>query len=131
MRKKYGFAVLIVLLFFYLLRFPKESLESVSRGLALWYRSVLPVLFPFMILSGLTVRSGLIEQLPGWLIRPVCRLFRCSASGSFAIVIGFLCGFPMGAKVTHDLHAKHRISDQEAVFLYRFVNNVSPAFLLT
>ncbi len=131
MHKKYISAALIFLLFFYLLRFPEEALESVRRGLALWYRSVLPVLFPFMILSGLIVKSGLMEQLPSWFLNPVCRLFHCSAGGSFAILTGFLCGFPMGAKITHDLQSQHWISEQEAAFLYRFVNNVSPAFLLS
>ncbi len=131
MHKKYISATLIFLLFLYLLLFPEEALESASRGLALWYRSVLPVLFPFMILSGLTVKSGLIEQLPQRLLSPVCRLFHCSAGGSFAVLAGFLCGFPMGAKVTRDLQTQHRISEQEAAFLYGFVNNVSPAFLLS
>ncbi len=131
MQKKYYFTALIFLLFFYLLRFPQEALEAVSFGLSLWYRSVLPVLFPFMILSGLMVRLQLTEWLPGWLLKPVCRLFRCSADGCFAILIGFLCGFPMGAKVTHDLRDQNRISEQEAAWLYGFVNNVSPAFLFS
>ena len=34
-----------------------------ARGLSLWYTSVLPSLLPFMILSGMMVRTGLIHVL--------------------------------------------------------------------
>lgn len=122
---------IVAFLFLFLLLQPQTALEAVRDGLLLWYHSVLPVLFPFMILSGLIVRLHLIEQLPSWLFVPLQRLFRCSRNGCFAVLAGFLCGFPMGARITHDLHMQNMISDQEAGHLYGFVNNVSPAFVIS
>lgn len=121
----------VAFLFLFLLLQPQTALEAVRDGLLLWYHSVLPVLFPFMILSGLIVRLRLIEQLPAWFFLPLQKLFHCSRNGSFAILAGFLCGFPMGARITHDLYIQNMITDREARHLYGFVNNVSPAFVIS
>lgn len=120
-----------LLLFSYLLFFPEAALSSAREGLLLWYRSIIPTLFPFMLLCTLAVRLNLAGSLLGLFARPVCRIFGCSRHGAFAVLTGFLCGFPMGAKVTADLARQQLISEREARFLYGFVNNVSPAFLLS
>ena len=130
-QKKYWIGLFTLACFLYLLFFPEDSLAAVRDGLSLWYRSVLPVLFPFLILSGIVTRLELTKQIPEKLLRPVCHAFGCSCQGCFAIVSGFLCGFPMGAKMTRDLQTSHLITGEEADFLYGFVNNVSPAFLMS
>lgn len=128
--KKRHFLILFPL-FLYLLFSPEAALVSARSGLMLWYHSVLPVLFPFMLLCGITLRIGALEQLPRVLCRPLERLFGCSRFGTFAIVTGFLCGFPMGAKITSDLFKSNKITQDEAFFLHGFVNNLSPAFILS
>ena len=117
--------------FFYLLAFPRTALESARNGLLLWYRSVVPVLFPFMLLGSLALRTGLLYPLTAFLYRPLHLLFGCSQAGCFAVLSGFLCGFPIGAKITSDLAGQKLISDSEETFLLGFCNNLSPAFLLS
>lgn len=119
------------LLLLYLLLFPAQALSNARAGLLLWYHSVLPVLFPFMLLSGLLIRFNLLQRVLPTLSRPFRFLFGCSQYGAFAILVGFLCGFPMGAKITHDLLEQKKISRQEAYILYGFVNNLSPSFILS
>lgn len=123
-------AVLLALLL-YLLLFPAEALLGAREGLLLWYRSVLPVLFPFMLLCGILMRFDLPSRLLPYIARPFHFLFGSSAYGAFAILCGFLCGFPMGAKVTRDLLSQDKISREEAWHLYGFVNNLSPSFILS
>ena len=71
-------------------------------GLELWYEKMVPVLLPFMILSGTLIRMGLVNSL----IRPVYplfeKIFRLSRPGIYVILMGFLCGFPMGARTIAD-----------------------------
>ncbi|MDO4322059.1 MAG: hypothetical protein Q4C61_05985 [Lachnospiraceae bacterium] len=124
------FSVLIFF-FFYLLLFPETALRSTQNGLLLWYSSVLPVLFPFMLLCGLLLKFDFLKHLPKFLTKPFQALFGVSSHGSFAIITGFLCGFPMGAKITSDLYSEGKISGEEARFLLGFVNNLSPAFILS
>lgn len=121
----------LFIFFLYLLFFPENALESTRAGLLLWYHSVLPVLFPFMLVSSLLLKFGLMEHVPARLTRPFEKILGVSVHGAFAVLIGFLCGFPMGAKITSDLQAEGKISEREAHYLYGFVNNVSPAFLLS
>ncbi len=115
----------------YLLAFPAQALAGARDGLLLWYRSVLPVLLPFMLVSGILMKLGLPGRLLDLLHGPLHLLFGCSRYGAFAVLTGFLCGFPMGAKVTSDLYRQGKISRGEAKFLYGFVNNLSPAFILS
>lgn len=123
-------AVLFALLF-YLLAFPAEALHAARAGLLLWYHSVLPVLFPFMLISGILMHFDLPGLLLPYIARPFHFLFRVSPYGAFAVLSGFLCGFPMGAKVTSDLLAQKKITREEAFHLYGFVNNLSPSFILS
>lgn len=122
---------LFPLFFLYLLIFPQEALSSARDGLLLWYHSVLPALFPFMILCTATLRLGILDQALLRLYKPFHFIFGCSPYGAFAILTGFLCGFPMGAKITSDLKGQGKITDSEALWLMGFVNNLSPAFLLS
>lgn len=125
------FRGVLLLMLLYLLFFPARALADARAGLLLWYRSVLPVLFPFMLLCGLMIRFSLLERVLPALSIPFRLLFGCSSYGAFAILCGFLCGFPMGAKVTCDLQREGKITEREAYFLYGFVNNLSPSFILS
>lgn len=127
--KKYTFWAIPC--FLYLLFFPVQTAEAARAGLLLWYHSVLPVLFPFMFLCSLILSLDLLETLPSAIYRPVIRLFGCSFESIFVILAGFLCGFPMGAKLASDLKKQKKINSSEARFLYGFVNNPSPAFLMS
>ena len=131
MRRKLLLIFCFFAFFFYLLAFPRPALESARHGLLLWYHSVVPVLFPFMLLGNFALRTGLIYPLTALLYRPLHLLFGCSQAGCFAVLSGFLCGFPVGAKITSDLAAQNLISADEETFLLGFCNNLSPAFLLS
>ena len=119
----------LLILFFYLLFFPQPALTGARDGLLLWYRSVLPVLFPFMLLCSMALQLNVMECLPRLIKQTIHFLFGCSPAGCFAVLTGFFCGFPMGAKITSDLLAQKKIHPQEARHLYGFVNNLSPVFL--
>ena len=121
----------VIALFILMLLFPEAVFAGASRGLLLWFQTVLPTLLPFMILSSLLIQTRAID----WLVRltaPVlCRFFRVTAYGSFVILAGFLCGYPMGGKVTSDLLDSGDISFGEAGYLLSFCNNASPIFIIS
>lgn len=123
--------MVFILLFFCMLAAPEVVFEGASEGLLLWFRTVLPTLFPFLVITGLLVKSDAIFYISR-LFGPVCsRLFHASNPASFAILGGFLCGYPMGAKLTSDLVIEKRISRKEGEYLLSFCNNTSPAFVIS
>lgn len=109
---------------------PAKVAAGCSLGLTLWYSAVLPSLLPFLILSGLLVRTGLFRYLNRIYAPVLGRVFRISDEGCYALLLGFFCGFPMGAKIIADLVRQKLISREEGSYLLGFCNNVSPAFFL-
>lgn len=107
---------------------PKRSLFYALTGLTLWYEKMIPALLPFMILSNLLIGLHLTDSFVFFLKPILSRLFHLNGHGVYAIFIGFLCGFPMGAKVTADLYRRHLLSKTEAQDLLIFCNNIGPIY---
>ena len=133
--KKNNKTFLLTLLFFILtcllLSYPKESLAFSLTGLQLWFNKMIPALLPFMILSGIMIRLNLTEHFVKVLSPFLTPLLHISLNGIYAVVIGFLCGFPMGAKVIADLYSCNKISKKEASFLLSFCNNIGPVYFIS
>lgn len=124
--------ILYTLLFFvfiYLLCFPQEAFQSSASGVTLWFFHVLPSLLPFMIFSDFFIHTGLVSVLLRK-IKTVFRfLFGLSMYGSYALLLGLICGYPMGAKLTADLFREGKITKSEAQYLLTFCNNPGPVFI--
>lgn len=119
------------ILFWYALRDPLNAADAVKAGLSLCIGSVIPSLFPFLVLSSLILSSGIGASV-GKLLSPVMkRLFGVSGNGSAAILLGAFCGFPIGAKCVSELYAVGAIERKEAERLLGFSNNPSFAFLFS
>ena len=128
MKQKF-LALLILACFFVFLTFPKQTLNGASQGLLLWFQIVLPTLLPFFVLTSLMIYSHAISLFNKLLGTWIGYIFRVSSHGSFAVICGFLCGYPVGAKVTVDLLNTKKITLSEAKYLLSFCNNTSPVFI--
>lgn len=123
--------IFIIIFFFTILIFPEIVFNGASSGLLLWFNIVLPTLLPFLILSGILINTPAIHLLVKITSPIFCRLFRVSDYGSFAVLCGFLCGYPMGGKITSDLLNSKKITLTEAKYLLSFCNNTSPMFIIS
>ena len=104
---------IIIGFFVIMLIFPQQTFEGASNGLLLWFQIILPTLLPFIILSNLLIHTNAVTYI-STIVKPfVQRLFRVSDCGCYAIFVGFLCGYPMGAKVVADLIRAEKISGEE------------------
>jgi hypothetical protein len=114
----------------FLLLHPGEATGAAREGLSLWLNTLLPTLLPFLITTGILLRIGVPFSCPD-LIRRLSRvLFGLSPSGLYCLMLGLLCGYPMGAKLTSDFYDNGRISKCEAEYLLAISCNPSPAFLI-
>lgn len=127
------FIKIIYTLFFLLLTIcilthSQISLYYAFTGLELWYTKMIPALLPFMIISGIMVRLHLTESF-STILYPIIRpLFQVSKNVCYAMIMGFLCGFPMGAKTVYDLYSRQMITKREAEYLLAFCNNIGPVY---
>lgn len=122
---------LLFVLFLTMLLTPDTVFEGACSGLLLWYQIIIPTLFPFLVITGLLLRTDGLTVISRLLYHPFRFLFGTSVYGSFAVLSGFLCGYPMGSKIIADLLREGKISYEEARHLLSFCNNASPSFLVT
>lgn len=120
-----------VYLIFLLLRYPALSLQYALAGLHLWFEKMIPTLLPFMILSGILINMNLTEGFVR-LFHPILRFFYgTTPNGSYTLLMGFLCGFPMGARIAGELCRTGRLSVREGNRLLAFCNNIGPIYFLS
>lgn len=113
-----------------LLLYPQESMQAARDGLKLCYNVIIPSLFPFFVLSSLVVELGLAGYL-GRVLEGIMRpLFNVSGSCASAFALGFIGGYPVGAKTAINLYEKGMCSKTETERLLAFCNNSGPAFIL-
>lgn len=125
------FCITSTFCFLLILRNSDAAIEYMGRGLTLCARTVIPSLFPFMVLSELLVASGAGEAFGRIFSRLMRAVFGLSGAGSSAVVLGSLCGFPVGARTAVSLYDRGVISRAECEHLLTFSNNPSSAFLIT
>lgn len=125
------FTLISLYLIYLLLRYPALSLEYASTGLMLWFQKMIPTLLPFMILSGIMIRMNLTEKFVSFAHPFLHRLYGTSPNGSYTIVMGFLCGFPMGARIIGELYQTGRLDREESSRLLAFCNNIGPIYFLS
>ncbi len=117
------FNILIIL-------FPSQIIVSAKNGLLLWFNNVIPSLLPFIIGANILSLTGFINFI-GEILEPITqKLFKISGCGAFALIMGFISGYPMGAKITASLYENNQITETEAQKLIMFTNNSGPLFIL-
>lgn len=113
-----------------LLIWPQGAAAGVSRGLAVCGGVIIPSLFPFLVLTGLFVRSGLAGRVGRRLDGVTRRLFGLPGCCGAAVLIGAVGGYPAGAVATRELLHSGEIDEIQARRLLRFCVNAGPAFLI-
>ncbi|MCI9555708.1 nucleoside recognition domain-containing protein [Oscillospiraceae bacterium 50-16] len=113
-----------------LVLWPELTMEAMRDGIRLCGNVILPSLFPFFVLSSLVVELGMSRYL-GKLLEPIMvPLFRVSGSCAAALALGFIGGYPVGARTAIQLYENGQCSRTEAERLLAFCNNSGPAFIL-
>lgn len=119
--------VLIISIFMY----PAMSAQYVSQALALWFEHMIPALFPFMVLSGIIVRKGYSSKLSKPFFPFLGRIYRINPIMCTTMLLGFLFGFPLGAKtISEEYHYGH-LTKEQAQYLLIFCNNIGPIYLIS
>ncbi len=114
-----------------LLFLPSNTLNYAKKGLSIWYQNMVPALFPMMIITSCMIKLNVTTTFAAFLHPITKKIYHVTPNGTYALFIGFLCGFPMGAKVICELYSYKKISVKEANILLPICNNIGPIFLIT
>lgn len=112
-----------------LLVLSQEAAQAVRAGLSLCAASVVPALFPFLVLSSFFASAG---QGSGGSrgLRFAGRMLGCGSRGAEVFFLSLLGGYPVGPRLIAQLCRAGQISREEAAHLLHFCNNAGPAFIL-
>lgn len=120
-----GIAAMVV----FLLLYPDNCLKSARYGLDLWFNTVLPSLFPFVLASFMLLETGLI-RLFSHFFAPVTRfLFNAPGESAYIFITAALSGYPVGARLAAELYQTGRISESDAQSIIRFTSVSGPLFI--
>lgn len=107
----------------------EETLTEAARdALHLSALHIIPAIFPYMVISSVTVSLGLLDPICRFL--PTRRLFHLPQSSASVIITGMIGGFPTGAVGAGKLYESGAISREEASRVCALASCASPAFVV-
>ena len=114
-----------------LLAYPAQVQRGLAQSVLYCLASLVPSLFPFMVLASFGVRSGAGEVL-GKLLGPVTRrLFRLPRACGATVLLSFLGGYPAGARGVSLLLEQGKITREQAGRMLCFCVAPGAAFVVT
>ncbi len=116
-----------VLLFGY----PEAAAAGASRGLSVCSSVIIPSLLPFLVLTGVLMRSSVGTAVGRFIGRPVGWLFRLPPAAGGAVVLSFIGGYPVGAVAVEQLLSRRQIDECQAARMMHFCVNAGPAFAVS
>lgn len=114
-----------------LLFYASASRQNIVRTLLLAVETVIPSLFPMLILSDFSVRTGLFRPHGKRFCRLLHRFFGISENGFAALLFGLCGGYLTGVKTAVSLFEAGAISGEEARHLSLFCVSPGLAFCIT
>ncbi len=124
-------AAFVCLLAVYLLKKPEVASVGVLQGMDACLGTLVPSLFPFMVLSCYLTESGIASRcgkIGAFLMHHVFRLPGCAAP---VLLLGLIGGYPAGAKTAARLMERGELTHEQAGRLLCFCISAGPPFVLT
>lgn len=106
-------SVIIIASYFFI---PDVIINASKNGIMLWFNTILPTLFPCIIISNILIRSNLLHN-------------KNRLTEIITIISGIGLGFPIGAKLTADFYRENILEKKDAQFLLSHTNHFSFAFI--
>jgi sporulation integral membrane protein YlbJ len=114
----------------FILKNPLVSNDSVLTAILFCVKTLVPALFPFLIINNILIDTGFAEFIGVIFAKPVRFLFGINKNCAAAILLGAISGFPMGAKCAVMLLEKKMCTKEEVERMLPYINNASPAFII-
>lgn len=128
---KFGLMACVCVLFIVLVfLYAKQVTTGAQTGVQIVLGSLVPSLFPFMVLSCFIVEYGLTPTLSkplGWLTR---LLFGLPKEYGSVVLISMIGGYPVGAKTISACLEQKQIDEKTACIMLCYCANAGPAFLV-
>lgn len=109
---------------------PQVCIFYTLSGAKLFFYSVFPSLFPFLVICNIIISYGGIELYSRIFGKILCKPLKLPQKCSIVLIISFMCGYPLGAKYACDLYQNNEINYRNAQKLLNIASNASPIFII-
>ena len=117
-------------LLFVLLFFQGKTCKLQNLGLLLFANSVVPALLPFFIATEILGHTNVVLKIGELFNRYMRPIFNVPGIGAYALVMGIISGYPVGAKIVTNFRNNGLCTKAEAERLLAFTNNSGPLFII-
>lgn len=105
----------------------KTSIEGVNAGISLSLKTVIPALFPTMIITESLIQCGSPPKIP--VISDIFTLCKLPVGSEMYYITGLLGGYPIGARLIGQDYSRGTIRSEFAESSLLFCSNAGPAFI--
>lgn len=105
----------------------RTALAAAVEGLEMCIKTVIPSLFPFIMLSGMLMGAFSGVRMP--LLRPLGKLISLPEGSESILIPAFLGGYPVGAQCIGNAYADGTVNKENAEKMLAWCSNAGPSFL--
>ena len=113
-----------------LIVFSKSNITAVKSSLNIWVNNVIPSLLPFFIATELLNYTNIPTVIGNMFNKIMKPIFNVPGIGAYALFMGIISGYPVGAKIVTNFRNNNQCTREEAERLITFTNNSGPLFIL-
>jgi hypothetical protein len=105
----------------------KTAANGALEGIELCLYTVIPVLFPFFLVSGMINHRLSNRQIP--ILSPLGKLCKIPTGTESILLLGLTGGYPVGAKCIYESEQNGNIPPHVARRMFGFCNNAGPSYI--
>lgn len=125
----FWYTLMVTLMTLLLILHSKIASEAMVQGIGLCLQTVIPALFPLMVMARLLMNTELPKRL-GKFIGPVMGpMFRLPEESAVCLILGIIGGYPVGAQTVVIAYDRGKLTRGQAEHMLAFCNNAGPAFV--
>lgn len=117
-------------LILYIILNPKSCIEYTLSGAKLFFNSVFPSLFPFLVIINLIFAFGGMEIYSKFFGKILCSPLGLPKECSVVLLASMFCGYPLGARYAGKLYENNIIDKKTLQRLLNIATNGSPLFII-
>lgn len=129
-KKNIVLSLIILLILAFLIIFPQKYMLISLDAIQIWYKILLPSLFPFFVFTKILTSLGYVENISTCFKKITYKLYKAPPISAYVFFMSILTGYPVGSKLCADLYNQKYISQAEAKKCITFTSNSGPMFII-
>ena len=126
-KKNTGLIMLVAAALLVLILDSQTAASGAAEGIALCLRTVIPSLFPMMILASILTQSMFGQRIP--LLGKIHTYLGMPPGSEGYFIAGLLGGYPIGARCIGQAYRDGKLTKKDAEHMLGFCSNAGPAFI--